>query len=89
MLKWVSKKNKKKIQTSKLITVFLLFIWTVTWFFGLLQTNKDVSLLPALYSFVQGCLVATLPYFFLSATDRMVYFAKAKYGGNKNGISNE
>ena len=82
-------KPGKKIQTSKLITCFLLSIWTITWVYGLIQTEKDINMLPSLYEYVQGCLIAVLPYFFLSATDRMVYIAQAKYGGKNDGMVNE
>lgn len=72
-------KNKKtKLQYSKIITTIILVVATITWIVGLILYWDQVALFNYLLDYVQSLSIAVLPYFCLSATDRLVYWQEAK-----------
>lgn len=74
-------RKKKKIQYSKIITTMILVIATITWLVGLVLYWDHIDLFNYLLDYVQSLSVAVLPYFCLSATDRLVYMQEAKSKG--------
>lgn len=75
-----SKTNKtKKIQFSKMITVFILTIITISWLRGFILYWDEVDHFNYILDFVQSIFLGILPYCLVSATDRLVYFQQAKY----------
>ena len=79
------KRGRKKVQTIKVFTVYLLLVWTITWLVSLNSALVDTTLLQYVMTYVQQSLVIIIPYTFVSATDRWVYATQAKYGGKANG----
>ena len=72
-------KKKIKIQFSKIITVFILLIITVTWAIGLYHYWNDINLYNYILDYVTNISLGVLPYFCLSAMDRVNYIMQAKY----------
>lgn len=75
-----SKTNKtKKIQFSKVITLFILSMITISWLIGLFIYWDELDYYNYILEYTQNMAIGVLPYFCLSAADRLVYFQQAKY----------
>lgn len=75
-----SKTNKtKKIQFSKVITLFILSMITISWLIGLFIYLDELDYYNYILEYTQNMAIGVLPYFCLSAADRLVYFQQAKY----------
>lgn len=73
------KPAKKKFQFSKVITVFILAIITVTWLIGLFLYFDHIEYFNYLLDYVQACALGVMPYFCLSMMDRVQYIMQAKF----------
>lgn len=78
-------KQKKKIQFSKFITLFILVIITITWLIGLIVYWDEVNLFNYLLDYVERVSLGTLPYFCLAACDRLNWTMQAKYQNQNRG----
>ena len=76
-------KVRKKYQFSKIITAFILTIITVTWLIGWFLYWNHIEYFNNILNYVQACALGVMPYFCLSATDRIVYAVQAKQKGNE------
>ena len=86
----MARKRKKKIQFSKVITVFILVLISITWLIGLVTYWDELDHFNYLLDYTQSMALGVIPYFCLSATDRMVYWQEAKnQGGQKNGMDTQ
>lgn len=75
-----SKTNKtKKIQFSKVITLFILSMITISWLIGLFIYWDELDYYNYILEYTQNMAIGVLPYFCLSAADRLVYFQQVKY----------
>ena len=81
--------KKKKIQFSKLITLFILAVITISWLRGLVLFWDELDYFHYVLDYTQTMFSAIAPYCLLSATDRFVYAQQARYGGNQNGMADE
>ena len=70
--------RKKKYQFSKVITAFILLIITLTWLVGLIVYWNELDHFNYLLEYTQSIALGVMPYFVLSATDRLVYYQEAK-----------
>ena len=82
---------KKVLQFSKVITVVLILMNIVTWGLGLWLYFDELDYFNYMLEFTKSLSEVVLPYFCLSATDRMVYIAQyvEQYFKNKNKSENE
>lgn len=71
--------EKKKMQYSKVVTSLILLIITVTWIIGLFVYKDSVEYFESILNYVQACSLGVMPYFCLSAVDRIQYMVQAKY----------
>lgn len=70
---------RRKLQMSKVITFFILFVITITWLVGLYTYWGKVDLFNYLLDYVERVSLGTLPYFCLSMVDRIQYMMEIKY----------
>ena len=70
--------KNKKYQFSKIITAFLLTIITITWLIGLVVYWKELDYFNYILDYTQSVALGVMPYFVLSATDRLVYIQEMK-----------
>lgn len=70
---------KRKIQFSKIITLFILLMITVSWCVGLFVYWDELDHFNYLLDYTQSMAVGVLPYFCLSAADRFVYAQQARH----------
>lgn len=70
--------EKKKIQFSKIVTAFILIIITITWLIGLVVYWKELDYFNYLLDYTQSIALGVMPYFVLSAADRLVYIQEIK-----------
>ena len=82
---------KKTLQFSKIITLVLILMNICTWVLGLVLYFNELDYFNYMLDFTRSLSEVILPYFCLSAADRMVYIAQyvEKYFENKNKIINE
>lgn len=82
---------KKTLQFSKIITVILILMNIVTWSLGLVFFWEELDYFNYMLEFTKSLSEVVLPYFCLSAADRMVYIAQyvEQYFENKNKSENE
>lgn len=71
--------NKKKLQFSKIITLCILLMISISWCVGLFIYWDELDHFNYLLDFTQSMAVGVLPYFCLSAADRIVYAQQVKY----------
>lgn len=76
----MAKSKKKTIQFSKVVTGIILLIITITWAVGLIRYWNHIELFNYLLDYTQAMSLGVLPYFILSATDRLVYISENKGG---------
>ena len=76
----------KKIQFSKLITLIILFLITVTWVLGLIIYWDELDYFNYILDYTQAMALGVLPYFCLSATDRLVYMQQVRQGGTEHDV---
>lgn len=76
-------KNKKKMQFSKKITIYLILVITITWALGIYVYWDKEEFFNYLLEYVQGIFIAILPYTMISTADRLVYWQEAKNKGEK------
>ena len=69
----------KKMQFSKKITILILSIITITWVLGLFLYWDELDHFNYMLDYVQNMALGVLPYFCLSATDRIVYMQQIKH----------
>ena len=69
-----------KMQFSKKITIIILSIITITWLMGLCLYWDELDYFNYMLDYVQNMALGVLPYFCLSATDRLVYMQQLKKG---------
>lgn len=77
---------KKTLQFSKIITIVLIFMNILTWVLGLVLYFNELDYYSYMLEFTKSLSEVVLPYFCLSAADRMVYIAQyvETYYENKN-----
>lgn len=71
--------KKQKLQFSKVVTFVILAIITITWGIGLFLYWDNVDLFNYLLDYVSSVGLGVMPYFCLSAMDRINYIMQAKY----------
>ena len=76
---------RRKLQTSKVITFFILFVITVTWLVGLYTYWGKVDLFNYLLDYVERVSLGTLADFCLAACDRLNWTMQAKYQNQNRG----
>lgn len=79
-------KDFKALQFSKIITLVLIAMNFITWLLGLIFFWKELDYFNYMLEFTKSLSEIVLPYFCLSAADRMVYIAQyaEKYFENVN-----
>lgn len=81
---------KKKLQFSKIITLLLLLVITISWLRGLILFWDELDYYHYVLDYTQTMFSAIVPYCALSATDRLVYMQQAKYRGETDdGMASE
>lgn len=75
--------RKKKLQYSKIVTSIVLSIITITWLIGLIRYWSSIEYFNYILDYTQAMALGVLPYFCLSAVDRIVYWQEAKNKGGK------
>lgn len=82
---------KKTLQFSKIITIVLILMNISTWALGLVLYFDELDYFNYMLEFTKSLSEVVLPYFCLSAADRVVYIAQyvEKYYENKNKLRKE
>lgn len=72
-------KKSRKLQYSKVITSIILAIIVITWLYGIYVYRESIDYFYNILQFVQAMALGVMPYFCLSAVDRIQYMIQTKY----------